>query len=351
MTEDSLTCVVPTHNRPHFLRRLFRLYAQFPPGFPFLVVDSSNPTAAAENRDVIESVRKTLHIDYQHFDLNIVDKCVQALERVRSPFVVFCADDDYLLPDSVWRCVEFLKDQPRYDSAMGRVAMLNTKQPRWCGMVHQGYSIEEDRPFDRCVRLADSWFSNFYAVQRTQVYCEIFQITAANTDSGLSLQVGEMLLAQLSVIRGRVKTLPFIYSLMEKHDANSGKRSPAGVLLQAEWLYQRFKGCLTEQLEQTGIARAEAEQFIDNTYGFFRDPKVARQRRRRSTSVQVRRFFRKMTDLTGDALRKDYRNRGALKRLIRASDIAGCRPIWQAAVQLIYDFPRGIPGDPSPLER
>ena len=41
MTNDSLTCVVPTHNRPHFLRRLLHLYSQFSPGFPFLVVDSS----------------------------------------------------------------------------------------------------------------------------------------------------------------------------------------------------------------------------------------------------------------------------------------------------------------------
>ncbi len=351
MTGDSLTCVVPTHNRPQFLRRLFRLYTQFPPGFPFLIVDSSNPTAAAENRELIERARITLPIDYQHFDLNITDKCVQGLERVRSPFVVFCADDDYLFSDSVWRCVDFLKAQPRYDSAMGRVAMLNPKLPRWCGMVHQGYSIEDDRPFDRCVRLADSWFSNFYAVQRTPVFSEIFKITAAHTDSRLSVHVGEMLLAQLSVIRGRVKTLPLLYSLMEKHDANTGRRPPTGVLPQAELLYQRFKGCLAEQLEHTGVARREAEQFIDNTYGFFQDPRMANQRRRRSTAVQIRRFVRKITDLTGDALRKDYRNRGALKRWIRASDIAGCRPAWQAAVLLTYGFPRGIPADQSPLER
>lgn len=351
MSNDRITCLIPTHNRPQFLRRFFHFYGQFPPGFSFTVVDSSGPSAAAENRAAIEYWKREIQIEYRHVDLNFVDKCAHGLEQIQTPFAVLCADDDLLFPDAIRRCVEFLTNEPGYASAIGRNTALYVTQPRWPCMVHQGYSIEDDRPFDRCFRMANYWFSHFYAVHRTEILRDIFRITAVSTDSRQPLHVPEMLLSQLSVLRGRVKVLPLMYSLLEGHDTNSSAVMRTGVQPEAELLYQRFKRCLTEQFVQTGVDLATADRFIDESYGFFREPNVASRRRRRSTVEQMRRLVRKITDLTLGTLWTNYRGRSPIKRLIRSSDFSECGSILQTAIQLVRDFPHGIPADHALLKR
>ncbi|MEK6259344.1 MAG: TIGR00180 family glycosyltransferase [Planctomycetota bacterium] len=348
MTHDSLTCVVPTHNRPHFLRRLLHFYRQFPPGFPFLVMDSSHPAAAAENRAVIESVRESIDVDYQHSDKNVTDKCTQGLEQVRSPFVVFCADDDCLFSDTVWRCVEFLKNEPGYATVMGRTAQVNPRLPRWCCRVLKGYSIEHDHPFDRCQKLAENWFTNFYAVYRTTTMLDIFHITTANTNASLNYHLPEMLFSQLSVLRGRVKVLPQMYSLLEKHDSNAGAAMRTGIRPHAEPMYRRFKGCLADQLVQTGADRLEAEQFIDREYGYFRETNLAIRRRPRSTVEVISHLLSGFREKTAGLWNADFNRH---RRFVRASDLVGCEQVWHAAVQLMRDFPLGIPSNYSTLDR
>jgi len=351
MSDERLTCLVPTHNRPQFLRRLLQFYSQFPPDFSFLVVDSSNPSVAAENLDVIESWKSAVSVEYRHFDSNFIDKCVRGLEQVRTSFVAFCGDDDLLFPNAVQQCVEFLGNAAGYSAAMGRTVQLSPTRPAWRGRVLQvlkGYSIEHDRPLDRCRQMATQLFSSFYAVYRTETLLDNFQITAANSDSQLTLLAPEMLLSQLSVLRGRIKVLPVMYSIRERHETNAGFSVRTGVQPKAEPLYQRFRKCLADQLIQAGIDRAESERFIDDKFGFLRDPRFGSRRRRRSIIQTVRQLFHGIAERAVDHF---WTDRARHSRGLQASDVAGCEPVWNAAVQLIREFPLGISAGDSALKR
>ncbi len=339
MNQDSLICVVPTHNRPQFLRRLLRFYSQFPPGFPFLIVDSSDSSNAAENVSVVNDSPDSLRITYRHINSSVMDKCVQALESLQSPFVVFCADDDLLFPDAVWRCVDVLKSAPDYALVMGCTARLNVDHPNRRCVVLKGYSIEDTKPFDRCRQMAANWMSTFYGVYRTEMLLENFRITAACTDSRITYHMPEMILSQLSVLRGRSKVLPLMYLLRERHDDNAGRSQRTGVRPQAEELYQRFKTGLVQQFVQAGIDQTEAGRFIDDNYGYFREPSFTSWRRKRSADEVVRRLLSGAKDRWIDFVR----NEGARhRRFVRARDLAGCEAAWDAAVKLMRDFPRGI---------
>ena len=350
MTQEHLTCVVPTHNRPQFLRRWLRFYAQFPPGFSIIVVDSSEPAAAAENRTAIEGAPRELKIEYRHLSLGFNDKCVRGLELVRTPCAMFCADDDLVFPDAARQCAEFLKREPGYASVMGRTAQLDAKLPDWCCTVLKGYSIEDDEPLKRCRRMASIWFTNFYAVYRTQTLLDNFRVTAANTDFRHSVHMPEMMMTQLSVLRGRVKVLPLMFSLLERHATNTSGAQQVRVRLHAELHYERFRRCLADQCVQTGIGRAEAERFIDDSYGFFANPNLENRRRPRSTAERIRRLLRQVVAQTLNFLGRDDNGGSTSSRLVRARDVAGSEPIWDAAVKLIRDFPQGIPSDHSPLK-
>ena len=342
MSDESITCLVPTHNRPHFLRRLLRFYTTFPPGFPFLVVDSSHAAAASENVSAIHDARESLQIEYRHVDMNIIDKSILGLQGISTQFVVFCADDDLFFPDAIGPCVEFLKQSPQYSAALGKTAQISPTRPIRPArqlQVLRGYSIEQDRPIDRCRQMISQIFSSFYAVYRTECLLGNFQLTAANTDAQLNVYGPEMMLSQMSVLRGKIKVLPQMYSIRERHEDNLGSTVRNGVQPEAESLFQRFKACLAGQLMQSGVDRAEAEQFLDERFGFFRDPHFGTRRRRRSALELVRQTYHGIVDRLADQV---WRDQARYTRQLGPRDLAGCGPAWQTAVELIREYPQGM---------
>ena len=350
MPHERLTCLVPTHNRPLFLRRFLGFYARFRPEFSFLIVDSSCPVAAAENRSVIDHIRSELNIRYEHSDLPFYEKIAANFDRVTSPFVVLCADDDYLLPEAVSRCVDFLEVEQGYATAMGHKALLNTTKNRWTGRlkVLKGYSIEYDRPLDRCRHMATQWMSNFYAVNRTEALYRDFQIVSVMSNSKSLSQIPEMLMSQLSVIRGRAKVLPMMYSVWQRHATNCTNTVAKSIQPLAEQFYKEFNECLSSQLSQVGIDRVDAARYVDDWHGSFRYPDFTRRRQLRSTGEHVVRVLRGIAERAADFI---WTDRVRHCRSVQSRDLVGCETTWHAAVQLMRDFPHGIPADQAVLKR
>mgnify|MGYP002630550278 CR=1 FL=1 len=345
MPDERLTCLIPTHNRPQFLRRMLQFYSQFPTRFAFFVVDSGNPASAAEHLALVESWKSKIDIEYRYFDLNFVDKCARGLELIRTPYVVLCAHDDLLFPDAVWKCVEFLESEPGYSSAIGRTAEMHPNRPRWSCRVLRGYSIEDSCPFERCRQIATVWFNNFYAVYRTKNLLDMFLVAAASTDYAFDFNLHEFLLSQLNTLRGRVKVLPLMYQLQTRHGANASAARRVGVRPQAELQYQRFRTCLADQFALAGIDRGDAEKFIDDSYGYYRAPTWETRVPPRTTAALMRRCLHLLHGIVekGVGLWKPGFNWH--RRFIRASDLVGCEPIWEAAEKIINEYPHGIPAD------
>ncbi len=343
MSQTGVTCIVPTHNRPNFLRRLLELYTEIQPGFQLLIIDSSDAISAAENANT--AAKTQLNISYQHRNDDFVGKCSFALQQIETPFVIFCADDDFLFPDAVHQSAAFLSHSINYASALGRTVLLNTTPRRLRSKlkVLKGYSVEHDRPLDRCRKIAERFFSNFYAVHRTEQLLENFRITAASTDSLASPHLPELMLLHLSVMRGKVKVLPVMHSIWQRHGSNASTTRWASRLSNAEGLYQRFKGSLADQFENVGTERREAERFVDDRYGYFRNPDMASWRGRISVEERFGRIASGLLERAVDFLRTDQTRHC---RAVRTSDYAGQEATWQAAINRMTKFPQGVGLEP-----
>jgi len=348
MSQNQITCLIPTHNRPHFLRRLLTFYLQFPLGDPFLIVDSSDPSSAAENLDVIGEVRNGLEIQYLHTKLPFIDKCAEGLRRVSTPFVVLCADDDFLFPNSVWQCQKFLQDNAKYASVIGRTVSIDTTIPLWRrkAKVLKGYSLEHDQPLDRCRQMAANYCSNFYAVYRTETLLNNFLITLSNSDSSLSFPLPEMSIRNLSLLSGRVKVLPVMHSLWQRHGGNAGANL-APELPQAESHFERVKESLVQEYVKAGADRIAVECLLEDCFGHFRHCLSIDWKRRRSAVEWIQHAFFGIVERAVDFVNTD---RTRHSRSVRSSDFAGDELIWHAAMNLIRDFPSGIPADQSHIQ-
>src|SRR5437868_14967163 len=93
---EQLTVVVITHNRPAFLRRALQFYSPLP--CRIIVLDSS--TQASEGiADAFPSV-DYLHLpQFGYWDAQA--KVVYGIDQVTTPYIVFAADDDFLVHESL----------------------------------------------------------------------------------------------------------------------------------------------------------------------------------------------------------------------------------------------------------
>jgi glycosyltransferase domain-containing protein len=309
---------------------------------PILIVDSSNPENRAANESLVAEFA-SLKLKYQHRDQPFIHKCRLAMETVGTAFTVFCADDDFLMPDAVTSCLEFLLRSPEHSCAQGIMVSLCTNKQNKCYALPV-YSIEDENPLRRFRRMSSNWYSTFYSVHRTDVVRSAYQVTDALTDDTRARIFPEILLSQMSVASGKIKFIPRVYNLREEHDLNESAVTEEIVDINAcGELYADFHEALAEQLaDSSGATMGHARELVHEYYGYLkdggRDFAIKKKTKRYRFKRELRRHWRKLMDA--------FRNDAILqrRRLHPAEPICQNR-LWQLAHRLMLDFPQGVTED------
>jgi glycosyltransferase domain-containing protein len=338
---DRLTLVIPTHNRPAFLRRLFVFLGQVRDGSQIQIVDSSEPESRSQNEATVREYSSSLRIRYRHIDAGMIAKCRQAMEQdVSTPYCVFCADDDFLMPDAVLGSLEFLERSPDYSCAQGIMVSLCTDKDNKCYAL-PCYSLKHESPFRRFRRLAGNWYSTFYSVYRTPLLTRAWQITDEHTDYRRARIFPEILLSQLSVTQGKVKYLPGVYNLREEHGQNECAHVPEVADREhCVELYDQFREIMASELAAaSGATLSHAEAVVDSCYGYLRDGGDAFALKKRTVKYRVRRELRRHARRLMDALRGD--------RILQRHRLSMTDPLCQGeacqlALELMLKYPHGI---------
>jgi glycosyltransferase domain-containing protein len=338
---DRLTLVIPTHNRPAFLRRLFYFLEQVRDGSQIQIVDSSAPECRTQNEAIVRAASSSLRVRYRHIDAGMISKCRTIMEEdVTTPFSVFCADDDFLLPDAVLGSLEFLRRSPEYSCAQGVMVSLCTGKDNKCYAL-PCYSLDNDSPFRRFRRLAGNWYSTFYSVYQTPLLTRAWQVTDENSDDRRARIFPEILLSQLSVTQGKVKYLPGIYNVREEHTLNESAVTPE--VADEEHcveLYDQFREVMASELAAaSGATLSHAEAVVDSRYGYLRDGGDAFALKKRTVKYRVRRELRRHARRLMDALRGD---RILQRRRLSMADPLCQGEACQLALELMLKYPHGI---------
>ncbi|HUT23517.1 MAG TPA: TIGR00180 family glycosyltransferase [Sumerlaeia bacterium] len=284
-----LTLVIPTRNRPQWLRRLLLYYRREKLSVPILVADSSRDEEARANRDAVRQASETLRIGYQANDAEIpfCEKAVRAVESADSEFLVFCADDDFLIPSGMTACAEFLKNHPDYSLAHGRSVTLKispdaTERPvPWDKVrctVYRQRAVEAEGAAQRLRDHLDNYASTFYSVHRGDQLARNLRATADHTSD---VRFGELLPSALSVVQGKVKQLDALYMVRQAHgEATSlAEGSISDLLKEADFSrrYGAVRDCLAEELARAiGVAPEQGVDEIDRAFNAY----LRRTRRR-----------------------------------------------------------------------
>lgn len=212
------TILVPTYNRPSELQRLLFFLKALNNRYPIIILDGGCPKMQELASKFIQNFDEPiLHLCFPE-DLHLGKRLAISLnEYVDTKYIVCCADDDFIIPNCIQACSEFLDKNDDFSAAMGlaRCLAYPKKYPRFgffAFLNALNHPLILDQPsfisrFLRRLALEEVGVPPlFYAVRRTEQAKTIFNIVP-DTFKYTSM---ELLSNAMTLHFGKAITLPHL---------------------------------------------------------------------------------------------------------------------------------------------
>lgn len=279
---DNVTVIIPAHNRPERLRRLLEYYAGT--GIHILIPDSSDE---AYTGPIDEATTVYLHRPRLHFLLKIRE----VLPMIQTPYVLYCADDDFTVPEAIAEMASFLDANPDYSVAQGHYLTFTPDRgkiqylPRYIRNFDS--RIDADSAVERLHSQCGIYASLLYAVVRTDSFRRIYSHCF---DAGGELRFRNLFLAEeffqhAMLIEGKYATLPCFYSARERIKGSATSTTvPSSVIKTQPEHAAEFQGYITALSTllsaRTDMSEADAEAEIRRVVAAAPDRKSVLFKRR-----------------------------------------------------------------------
>lgn len=275
-----VSIIIPTYNRPAYLRRILDYYNDCGKDFNIIVADSSSNENKRLNKRIIQGF-PNINISYLNDyppELRWFHKVADAVNHVEEKYCVLCADDDFVTPNGINQSVDFLEKNPDFTVAHGyyigfylKTDEEGNQQFYW----KPAYSHESITFSDPKLRL-NYHLSNYsqltiYGVHRADFLKVILEETAKFTDDD---RFGELLPSMLTLIYGKMKCLDVLYGAREVLPNSGGRTSKRLNDFFREGTYNekyaRFRDCLSTHLsKQSQLDIKESKKVVDDAMSAY----------------------------------------------------------------------------------
>ena len=264
--DNLLTIIIPTYNRYKYLLRLLKYYDFY--GFParILILDASSDNP--ENRDLMLLLGNK-RVEHRKFppDIRPVEKLVQGIQNISTPYAVICADDDFITPEGIKKSVDFLENNSDFTIAHGHYIHFWTEESHKHFRWRPGYpfvSNTSSDPESRFLSHFINYVPTFFAVHRIDFLKMIFNEAVKFTSE---VRFGELLPSMLALIYGKMKHLDVLYCARDSQPGSAGglsKNLPDFIKEGTfDEKYSKFKSCLATHLRKQCNSNLDAEKIID----------------------------------------------------------------------------------------
>jgi glycosyltransferase domain-containing protein len=356
MTSQDLTILLTLKDRVKFTYRWMTYVnkSRFP--FPILIADGGAdetiPRVLADKQSFPNLDYQYVRYPYDETPTHYYSKIVDALGRMRTPFVVFADNDDFFLADGLSRSVEFLKSHTEYSSARGVIAGVRVaptgdgseldgvygNNVSFVRQVYPSISNLGETAGERVYDYFSNYRANWYDVCRTEQALANFQLLR-------DLNIKDLILSQhvtmlLGVINGKVHVDSFLY-LVRQMDVpescdkmlNEEKGDHFDRMLVESWSedFTGFLNAMAKAVSQKdGISLDEARTQVKRAYRKFIAPSVVgslwEQVQPADSLHPARKLYRFLRERLG---RQPIKNQYIAHHQLAASDYE---------FKLIYDF-------------
>lgn len=289
-----LTILIPTRNRSRFLARLLHYYAHIGLTYPIRIGDSSDPEICAKNAGVVQSVSERLVIACRPYPgVDNLTCMADLLDQVTTPYVVWSADDDFLVPRALQRAVTVLEARPDISAVHGEAVLFGLAPGQTSGPVlwtsrYRQEAVEDGRAAVRLITFMSAYFPTIYSVHRTETLRWCYQRVI---EFGLDSMFGELLPSCVPVIRGRIAKLGSLYMVRQAHASmTSGRLNPDAFdwIARPGWSRQwgHVQSALAREISGVdGMCEADARRIVKEAFWAYLARGLAEPARVRAEAV------------------------------------------------------------------
>ena len=216
-----IALLIPTLNRPDFVKRMLGYYESVHFDGTIYLADSSDTEAHMVNIGNVErSGVRVAHRHYPKKDYPHDGACIkEILKLVDEPYCAFSGDDDFFVPETLVECVEFLENNHDYASCHGMRINVFFRGGEPYGMMEGayrqvGYEMTQEAPVLRWIDYMRTGLSTQHYVHRTETWKKMY----AYADKMKLRYLGpELLPCSLSVIAGKIKMIDGLHIVFQRN--------------------------------------------------------------------------------------------------------------------------------------
>lgn len=263
---------IPTLNKPDFVIRQIRYYASLNSPHPVYIGDNSNSEKAFLLQEALKNFRNKLEITYFHHQPSISQaECqLNLVTHIKEKYAVFVGDDDFLVPDSVTKCAEFLENNPDFSLASGLAVSFSLDQTGPYGKIvelsdYPRPEVLEEKAENRLWDYLNRYHVTLFSVARTADLKKDWEVSLKAKERSFQTEV---MPGCLAIIRGKSKTLDCLGIIRQMHDNRQPSPDIFDWLVKSDWAetYQYFLETLVKELSQTnGLSELSALNAVKNT--------------------------------------------------------------------------------------
>lgn len=272
--------LIPTYNRPRYLKRILSYYNNYEITYNIIVADSSSNENKRLNEEAISLFPdlSITHLNRYSSELNLFHKIADAVNYVDTKYCVACADDDFITPNGINQSVDFLEKNQDFTIAHGQYVSFylrdderGKQQFYWKPTYLHESILFPDANARLNYHLSNYSQATFYAVHRTDF---MKMIWAENRKFTNDTRFGELLPTMLTAIHGKIKCLDVLYAARELIPDSSARTAKTLVHFIKNGTYNekyaKFRDCVSAHLsEQAQLDIEESKKVVDKAMSAY----------------------------------------------------------------------------------
>ena len=264
--------LIPTKNRSSFLSRQLKYYSSVNCVHSIYIGDASNEKERIALQKAVEKYSKNLKIHYFHWPgCNERQAIARLAKSADEKYCCIICDDDFLIPNSISKCAEFLSRNSAYRTAQGKAIAIFLGDNSVYGKI-KGFSTywlrkesEWETGKERLQHFAKNYWVPQFSVHRTSEF-----IADSEYYENMPNQAfGELIHSYTFIIKGKSKFIDCLYLIRQDHNQRYLNPGIIDWITSDDWLksYKLFSKSLEVALIETdNISLSEAEASVKNSF-------------------------------------------------------------------------------------
>ena len=219
---NKVAIIIPTKNRLNFVIRTIQYYASINSPHPIFIGDASSKSS---KELILNAAQEKIEVYYFHWenlnDRKTMIKLAQEANKVNiTDYCVEQGDDDFLVPESLSKCADFLNDNPEYATSQGRAFSFELKEDgpygelKDIGIYWNLKELKGETALERLKEITTNYWVPILSVHRINEYIDD---TSNGIETIIDRNFGEYANSLSIAMRGKSKFIDCLYLARHTH--------------------------------------------------------------------------------------------------------------------------------------